>query len=135
MVEKKGHTKRVQLMRREWIEESKPKPANDSSDEEEVVEEAQTTAQDSTSRPDVDVSESVQQSHGPVMSGANGESPHVPDAPNDDELDALLAEESLAATEPASLFGNGNPVRLNETQPPERVDFADEEEAMADIDW
>jgi len=55
--------------------------------------------------------------------------------PDEDELDALLAEPGTVQGGHTSLFGSGSPGRAPAVQAPSRNDFDDEEEAMAGMDW
>jgi replication fork protection complex subunit Csm3/Swi3 len=128
IIEKVGHTKRMQIMRRDWIDEGKPRLAaqQDSDDDDMVAEE---TAQQSTEGMD-----GIQSGigNGPEQQG-NVQAPTGDDAtehtiggdPDEDELDALLAQSeqpTLTKTLPT------RPV------PTQDDPFADEMEAMADMD-
>ncbi|KAF2653255.1 Swi3-domain-containing protein [Lophiostoma macrostomum CBS 122681] len=136
MIEKLGHSKRIQYMRKEWINESKPRhTAGDSDEEEEVDAQASTTVaqpdlmegvQSEQRTQDADTAEREQESNQlgleptPTPSGAA--------EPDDDELDALLAEEAETnRLAQATTMPSQRPAV-------ERDAFADEMEAMADMD-
>ena len=134
MIEKLGHTKRIQYMRKEWINEGKPKPVDESDTDE------PTATVSATERP-IDTMEGVETTeavgHGEPLAQKRGSSQHPSDVtatrvdavePDEDELDALLAEEA----EPASMSVH---VPLPSRPAPEEDAFADEMEAMADMDW
>lgn len=135
MIEKVGHKKQLQLMRREWINEGKPRPAEEP-DEIEVDDELAADAvsgQEVTDGPGAlpaDLEPAVQNDQPP-------KSDEVRQAvePDEDELDALLAESEPAQRGYTSLFGSGESNRAPAVQPPPRIDFEDEEEAMAAMDW
>lgn len=94
MIEKLGHSKRVQMMRKEWIDEGKPRHnAREDEDEVEVI-----GADESVQR----VDDPMQGVQGEIIQRAEEEAPldvthsaRGPSAPqeepDDDELDALLA--------------------------------------------
>ena len=127
MIEKLGHKKKIQLYRREWIEEGKPKVVYDGEGEEEDSQEnAEAREADDTTN---DAS-ALQRSDGvgsstAAMSGAlpapSPATPQEEELPPEDELDALMAEEAQG---PAPTVRQAEP-----------DDFADEEEAMAGMDW
>jgi len=98
MVEKLGHSKRLQVSRRAWIEESKTHRRRED-DEADARMEDIAQAEDDTIFPVP--SETTQQD--PPQQTEGG------DAPGEDDLDALLREEPQAATNPASKA----PVRAN----------------------
>ena len=95
MVEKLGHSKRLQVSRQAWIEESKTHRRRED-DEADARMEDITQAEDDTIFPVP--SETTQQNNQQQQTGGSG------DAPDEDDLDALLREEqvTLAATHPAS---------------------------------
>jgi replication fork protection complex subunit Csm3/Swi3 len=108
MVEKLGHKKRLQVMRKQWIDEGKPKLL--SLEDEEMLDDMETSHQE----PDPifpAVGSEPEREHGdnrPVVGETADE-----DAPDADELDALLAaegdapESSRGPDPPQSIFGNG----------------------------
>lgn len=132
MIEKLGHTKRVQMMRREWIDEGKPKPNAREDEDEDVVE--MTAATDSVQRED-DPMEGVQGQISRSMEGgaespvANGRGTSAPrEEPDDDELDALLAGDAAPAKAPTTAAVNStNHVEDEES-------FADAMDAMAEME-
>lgn len=136
LIEKLGHKKRVQSMRREWIDEGKPRVIEEP--EEETPALAATTG--SVDAPHIlhdEANTSVLDHTEAVMSGAlptaGSNEPLERDGPEEDELDALLAEDGAAGREPYSIFGTG--IQLPRSEPPDKQDFDDEEEAMAGMEW
>jgi replication fork protection complex subunit Csm3/Swi3 len=126
MVEKVGHTKRMQIMRKDWIDEGKPRRTTERDDEdgddtvpdapsaEQVAQGSEGVAWDGTSE-----QPEVAQGQEQISSGSVGD-------PNEDELDALLAEGAQqTASAPKTL-----PVRTAAT---DEDPFADDMEAMADL--
>jgi replication fork protection complex subunit Csm3/Swi3 len=164
MVEKLGHKKRIQLMRMEWINEGKPKatePEDDLYGEPQIAPRDDAKQRDSTTRiapifekqaaerlqtpaaqpEDEDLysatpaaSRTTQKPVDSLFGGgevdsifgqANTAKP-AEDEPPEDDLDALLAEEEMfAATAPSK------PSAAHKTV---ADDFADDEEAMAEMD-
>ena len=122
IIEKLGHSKRIQIMRREWINEGKPESRADDEPEMADQQAAQTGA---TS--DEAAGTSTSNDAAPNNIEAADREPaatRVDNAtgPDADELDALMAENAsyapLAATNPSNL-------------PPDINTFDDDEEAMA----
>ncbi|KAH0285987.1 Swi3-domain-containing protein [Aureobasidium namibiae CBS 147.97] len=101
MIEKLGHKKRMQMMRREWIQEGKPKPPRDDDEDgfviptENAVPEdtgaSNTEEQPSNVEPRVE----TQQSEG--AQARNNHNPFGEEEPDEDELDELLAESEVAS--------------------------------------
>lgn len=135
IIEKVGHTKRMQIMRKDWINEGKPRQTREKDDEDvdEVIPDmtaAQEGAEgmdgienDGTSavpRRDLDGHDR------PLQSRIDAETT-ASDGPDEDELDALLAE----SAEPDTAAPRTLPPRPAAT---EEDPFADEMEAMADMD-
>jgi replication fork protection complex subunit Csm3/Swi3 len=120
IIEKVGHTKRMQIMRKDWIDEGKPRRAADREDEDvnEAAPDRPSTEQGVEIMEGVELREEAQAQRqaSPGPTGAD---------PDEDELDALLAESASSA--PRTL-----PVRTVEA---EDDPFADEMEAMADMEW
>jgi replication fork protection complex subunit Csm3/Swi3 len=117
MIEKLGHKKRMQMMRREWIQEGKPKPPRDDDEEDFVIptEDAvpeDTNARDTEEQPsNVESRPETQQTEG--AQARNNHNPFGEEEPDEDELDALLAEsEADPAPAPAG-------TKQNYTQPAE----------------
>jgi replication fork protection complex subunit Csm3/Swi3 len=128
MIEKLGHSKHVQMMRKEWIDEGKPRHnAREDDDEVEVI-----GADESAQRRD-DPMEGVQESvrHEAEVQQDNANAARDPSAPpeepDEDELDALLADDPPSVRAPATTVANPTP---NVEDDP----FADAMEAMADMD-
>jgi replication fork protection complex subunit Csm3/Swi3 len=176
MIEKLGHSKRIQVMRREWIDEGKPRLYYENENEEPNL--TNTTSNDISGEQGTTTTSTEQGQPGPLgddtitqqpenlvasifgggpnapafsKSTANDDSlfftdeednaatapPKPSDAvPEEDDLDALLAEHDAMEAEPSS-----NPSRSNNatgsgtgTQRPPDDDFEDEMEAMAGMD-
>ncbi|KAF4550909.1 ATP-dependent RNA helicase-like protein 1 [Elsinoe fawcettii] len=122
MIEKLGHKKRIQMERKQWIDEGKPKPQED----EELPE--QDAEAHASERPTIeleiahiagteaDVISQQPLATGDVTSASDSQKP-AHSAPDEDELDALLADAESSGM-------------VQDTRPP-RDEFADDEEAMA----
>ncbi|KAF2133430.1 Swi3-domain-containing protein [Dothidotthia symphoricarpi CBS 119687] len=133
IIEKVGHTKRMQMMRKEWIDEGKPRRTTER--DEEHIDELPTNddpAQPGTddmqgieSNMDAKSSETIpgrqDQTEGQLGDVTAG------DDPDEDELDALLAE----STQPDTAVSRALPSR---TAASKDDPFADEMEAMADME-
>ncbi|KAF2226283.1 replication fork protection component Swi3-domain-containing protein [Elsinoe ampelina] len=126
MIEKLGHKKRIQMMRKEWIDEGKPRH-QDSKDtpppDNEAPEPDQWKENNGEDTGSAGVRKPVEQNpseQNTSASGLYGELSAQAE-PDEDELDALMAEQQGSEKTPA-------PGR-------QRDDFADEEEAMAGMDW
>jgi replication fork protection complex subunit Csm3/Swi3 len=134
IIEKVGHTKSMQLHRKDWIDEGKPRRATQQ-DEDEEEGASETPVQQSTEAMEgVEKStdhEDTEASAGPGGSAqkqaSQGAEPATAGEPDDDELDALLAE----SAEPSTAAPKTLPTR---TAPAQDDPFADEMEAMADMD-
>lgn len=111
MIEKVGHSKRMHVMRREWIDEGKPKLEYvDSGDEHGPVDDHVAVTDADINRPDQgQVPTSAENGDKSSFGlGHGAESLFVPeeqhrsnkesDVPEEDDLDALLAEETARAT-------------------------------------
>jgi replication fork protection complex subunit Csm3/Swi3 len=123
IIEKVGHTKRMQMMRREWLDEGKPRRTTgreEEDDTDEVFAEQPAAAQEPGSMEDVE-------QNGENVSREFGSAGDAKDDPDEDELDALLAESAQHETSAPKTL----PVR---TAGAEEDPFADEMEAMADMD-
>jgi replication fork protection complex subunit Csm3/Swi3 len=140
MIEKLGHTKRMQILRSGWIDESKPKNAeeNDPDHENQSLTAHPGLVTDPSPRksnltPDANSSPPDQEVT--MDAGANGHknSDNFEDtgAPDDDELDQLLAEEPHlnrnSSTSASFLKAGAGHV--------EEVDYADEEDFMRDLEF
>lgn len=140
LIEKLGHKKRMHVMRKAWIDEEKPKPAaRDYSDDDDVIAIENDTAHDSIFVPDDNQMADENVVHAdhadsytepspvpqPNPTKAHPQISTIEDQPEEDELDALMAEDAtreLHLPEPPS-------------QKPHADAFEDEMEAMADMDW
>ncbi|CAO2647963.1 Nn.00g088850.m01.CDS01 [Neocucurbitaria sp. VM-36] len=136
IVEKVGHTKRMQIMRKDWIDEGKPRRTTEPDDEnidEDIRDEAQaqphmadmegiekTADTEQTELEDIRQAQTRSQSNNAAEGSVTGD-------PDEDELDALLAE----GAQPSSKAPKTLPSRPAAT---EEDLFADEMEAMADMD-
>lgn len=153
IIEKLGHKKRMQVYRKEWINEGKPRPSvEDASDvDEDFVERTHTAGgQDagtnSTIEPNSERAGNERSEQQPRAEANNDDDEDLyaeppsrrttveqptyndrgADQPEDDELDALLAEDADPISHPPVI-----PRRQTST-----IDaFADEEEAMAGMDF
>ena len=142
MIEKLGHKKRIQIMRREWIQEGKPREKYDEIDA--------TKESEGTFRPEDDLRHRNATSHhadivdtierqpmpntnlGGLAGSDEPETLFLPnnitdDQPSEDDLDALLAE--TANDNEGQLFINSSPTEQRE--PDTRKDDFDDEEALA----
>ncbi|KAF2097938.1 Swi3-domain-containing protein [Rhizodiscina lignyota] len=155
MLEKLGHTKRMQMMRKEWIDEGKPKvQATEQEDEEQQGDDMnpaasetaaseptgnkQTAQPENPSRSTAGDSGAESGSEGRIgANGASSERPEPVEQPDDDELDALLAESAnkdAGTTHHSSLFGNGAATSDAQQGRVQEDEFADEMDAMAEMD-
>jgi replication fork protection complex subunit Csm3/Swi3 len=148
IIEKLGHSKRMQLQRKAWIEEGKPRPSIE--DEDLDYDEPQT----GTPQPDAENggeivrfgSESSRASREPdvMLDGVDekgGEGQKKPAGappeqlddgePDEDELDALLAEEPTRAGAPSRDKDHSAPPMTESAVKPS---FDDDEEAMREMD-
>ncbi|KAL5388418.1 hypothetical protein DPSP01_002992 [Paraphaeosphaeria sporulosa] len=133
MIEKLGHSKRVQMMRKEWIDEGKPKHNAREDEDEDVVE--VDNANEFVQRVD-DLMEDVQgeitrsieeDARRSVANGARGASA-PPGEPDEDELDTLLAGDPAPVLPPTAAAVN-TATNVEDDDP-----FADAMDAMADMD-
>ena len=134
MVEKVGHTKRMQIMRKDWIDEGKPRRATerDDDDADDIVPDKPSAEQQTEDMEGVVESGTTEQQGSGHEEQAHVQGPPSPGSagadPDEDELDALLAESAQPETSTPKTL----PVRTTAT---EDDPFADEMEAMADMDW
>lgn len=103
MVEKLGHSKRMQISRRAWIDESKSYRRREDEDAEMRLEDAAAQAQEDDD--DIFPTSTGTKEPNHTAGQANGGA----DAPGDDELDALLGEQSGAAVPTLSTNGPAKP--------------------------
>lgn len=131
IIEKVGHTKRIQVDRKAWIDEGKPRrPAESDEDELDANVPDEAPAQDrqeATEGSEVDRNPALTQSRSEVLSQPRDPSHAVAEEPDEDELDALLAETAPAVAPVAKKL----PSQLEPTQ---NDPFADEMEAMEGMD-
>jgi replication fork protection complex subunit Csm3/Swi3 len=138
MIEKLGHTKRIQYMRKEWIDEGRPK--NNSSDVEPDQDDSmpapvETIEQDTEQMDDLrqhsldKENDHQEQEQGGLLRQVEDVRRVSEDAePDEDELDALLAEseyqapDALMTSAPPKIATTGDDM------------FADEMEAMAEME-
>lgn len=134
MIEKLGHKKRMQMMRREWIQEGKPKPPRDDDEEDFVIPDenavpennnAHTSAEQSNA---VDSMPEAQSNEG--AQARNNHNPFGEEEPDEDELDALLAE-SESVPLPTTKQNNTQPADDQEPDEDE-LDALMAEDAMND---
>ncbi|KAJ4349709.1 chromosome segregation in meiosis- protein [Didymosphaeria variabile] len=126
IIEKLGHSKRVQMMRKEWIDEGKPRHNAREDDEVEDIGADEPAQQDNGPMEGVqsDVAPSVEDdARQDDASRPKGSSAHSIEQPDEDELDALLAGD--AAPVPAPTVAATNATTTAEDDP-----FADAMEAM-----
>ncbi|KAG9192963.1 hypothetical protein G6011_11697 [Alternaria panax] len=134
IIEKVGHTKRMQMMRKDWIDEGKPRRNTGQHNDEDDAARDITPPQQSTEDMGGVVNGGQENSSrqvergGPARSPAeNTTEPTASGDPDEDELDALLAE----SEQPSNSAPKTLPTRPAPTQDDP---FADEMEAMADMD-
>jgi replication fork protection complex subunit Csm3/Swi3 len=144
IIEKLGHSKRMQVMRKAWIDESKPKASVGEDDAEQHS--LPLTTNPGTTEDTADIirtNGSLSDSGHPdsnltYIARTGGVRPsdrssldEIGGAPDEDELDALLAEASLPDL---SVTGNllDKPPSLG--LPPPEQSFEDDEEAMREMD-
>lgn len=97
LVEKAGHTKKMQMYRKSWIDEGKPGHVRREEVDEAVDDQDANVAEDSTSRAQgkQDSTASDPADEDPSLlffASEDHEAPAGPDGPDDDELDALMAQ-------------------------------------------
>ena len=144
IIEKLGHSKRIQMMRKEWIEEGKPKAAEETDQGNNHNEEDATTG-----RSEVNAEQNIPVERTTVET--NSETPVLDDAtitieeptnndaracPDGDEIDALLAEESALGPLDNNLLISGIATASRPSKPTAVQDdeFVDDMEAMAEMD-
>ncbi|KAK7627186.1 replication fork protection component Swi3-domain-containing protein [Phyllosticta citricarpa] len=114
IIEKLGHKKRMQIMRKAWIDESKPKPTVEL-DQDDL---------------DVLMAEGTSEEVG-GESQPRPRSSSKPDEPDEDELDAFFAAEESGV---APIRPHEPAVEKRNMQPDQDDDFADEMEAMRGLE-
>lgn len=118
MIEKLGHKKRIQMMRREWIDEGKPKPPRDDDDDDFVIPNEDTQL-DPPNNPNIPVRSIGSQEPQVRDDQSNGGAPTTQpiianQEPDEDDLDALLAEEESATTTQNQKPSNAPPTKDHE---------------------
>jgi len=117
IIEKLGHKKKLQIFRRSWIDEGKPKPREAS---EEVEDTVNNEGNGNVSAANAGDSTDNQAIEG--FGGATVASNSIPqNEPSMDELDALMADDTEELSQRRDI--------------PTSNDFTDEEEALADMIW
>lgn len=155
MIEKLGHTKRMQMMRKEWIGEGKPKaPVADRENDQQQEDDSRPTAPETSAstsngnKQTLQPEEPARPSAAEDGAGGSGDSPAGskevsgnPSGPaeesEEDELDALLAESTSkdsGTTHHNSLFGEGAVSAGAKQANGQDDEFADEMDAMAEMD-
>ena len=130
IIEKLGHSKRIQYMRKEWIAEGKPKTGESDREDNDVVAAETAGGQDAKHMEGVEV-EKMAQANEPQISEGNNNPQRIPDLeddPDEDELDALLADSAAPGTSFASTALRPKPAA------PEENNFEDDEDAMAEME-
>ncbi|KAJ4305046.1 chromosome segregation in meiosis- protein [Kalmusia sp. IMI 367209] len=128
MIEKLGHSKRMQLMRKEWIDEGKPRHTVEDEDEANIVITEEHTKQGTDQMEGIEQGNTIQgrlseeEPQQELPNGTNDAEAPAED-PDEDELDALLAESTIAPQTGAS-------AAAARTEDP----FADAMEAMAEME-
>lgn len=130
IIEKVGHTKRMQVDRRAWMDEGKPRQARDDDDEEDdnhaahilhevpAQHEEETNGKEAAGAP---IAEDQSVSKGSAQ--LDIQTGPEPEEPDEDELDALLAESvPVELSAPRAVQSQSNPAQDDP--------FADEMEAM-----
>lgn len=127
IIEKVGHTKRMQVDRKAWLDEGKPRRATEEDDEDMDVADLEgapvQNRQETTENQETSVTTAERQSDLEVPNQPNGESHATDEQPDEDELDALLAE----SAQPELSAPRALPSR---PVPADNDPFADEMEAM-----
>jgi replication fork protection complex subunit Csm3/Swi3 len=134
IIEKLGHSKRIQYTRKEWIAEGKPKTADSDPEDNHFVAIETTRDQDAEHMEGAAVENTVQK-NGLQLSEENDIPQQIPDPkrvveedPDEDELDALLAESDAPQISFASTALRPKPVA------PDEDNFEDDMDAMAEME-
>ncbi|KAF2145112.1 uncharacterized protein K452DRAFT_265744 [Aplosporella prunicola CBS 121167] len=141
IIEKLGHTKRIQIMRKEWINEGKPKPTVEEEFEAPTPEEPVESVEDIQDKsqggePDGDTEMPQELSAPEHTAPEDSASPSRQyNIPEEDDLEALLAEEEMSGG-PAKDSPSGAGSMLERSKPLQGQDdeFADEMEAMEGLE-
>jgi len=146
IIEKLGHTKEMQTMRKQWIDEDKPKssdqaeieipPANSSTSDPLTQQVGGNESTELVSATPSRVDEASLQS-GLSDKNTSQQSLHIgsSDQPEDDEMDALLATESRQNShEEDSIFGTRRQENMSGVKHSIDDVFEDDEEALREMD-
>lgn len=99
MVEKAGHTKRLQIYRKTWIDEGKPGYVSREAADKAVEDEGRPGDESGLPEEDATVREHVNDEDPDSMFFGNDQQTEaIDDGPDDDELEALMAQETQAPT-------------------------------------
>jgi replication fork protection complex subunit Csm3/Swi3 len=139
IIQKLGHTKEMQMLRKQWIEEDKPKPFD------QVEIEARPTISSTSVPPEQQESgnespEQVDKTFSqPDLNGRTNsrQSPRIDSSnqPEDDELDALLAAEPLQDSHQRDrIFGIGQQANIARMEHSIANEFEDDEDALREMD-
>ncbi|KAI1343459.1 Swi3-domain-containing protein [Xylariaceae sp. FL0016] len=163
MVEKTGHKKYMRIKRLEWIDEGRPKPSvtadeddlfGDSNEAEEReaavfparvapifqtqnVERSKTPVQDDLFGDDEDIYNATpkrSKTTAPTNSMFGNGGQQDGGEPDEDDLDALMAEEEAQRTATTSIFGNGNSNNNKSVQQGDEPDEDDLDALMAEAE-
>jgi replication fork protection complex subunit Csm3/Swi3 len=153
MIEKLGHSKTMQMLRKQWIDEGKPKPPVEDydppSDMDEIAAEDRPMTDDGPPDPpeaeegrehgtrDRRDSDSTNNASDTVQTTAASHSGEATEMDEMDELDALLAEQEAASGDHVEPGQAGKNQGTATQAIPGEDDFADEMEAMEgmDVPW
>lgn len=127
MIEKLGHTKRIQMMRKEWIDEGKPRHTTREEEECEVT----TDEYIHKDTHDVEILEETAVQNMEQQSAPNGTNKTIVplEEPDEDELDALLAVGLAPAPPSVSAGASVASVAVDDDDP-----FADAMDVLRDMD-
>lgn len=127
IIEKVGHTKRMQVDRKAWIDEGKPRRTTEEDDEDiDLAGSEKTPAQDhheTTENQEASADTAERQPIAESSDRSRGEFHAADEQPEEDELDALLAESNQPELSALNALPS-RPVPTNDDP------FADEMEAM-----
>ena len=138
IIEKLGHTKEMQMLRKQWIDEDKPKP----SDQAEIEVHTDNSRASGPLPQQVSGKESAEQVSVDEASSQSDkntsrQSPHVASSnqPEDDEMDALLATELLQDShQEDSIFGKRRQANISRVKHSIADEYEDDEDALREMD-
>lgn len=138
IIEKLGHTKRVQIMRKEWIDESKPRHTTREEEDADIAMAEGPGQQDLDQAQAVEggAVQSIEQNIPHNAPEATNGTPESTDEPDEDELDDLLGTVAfVASAAPASVLTSSATAVAAVLQEEDDDDpFADAMDAMRDMD-